>query len=195
EARQSRLDAQPVHAGLYSTVASRMAPAACGGAEVGGREAASSSSAPPPLFRQCRLYFNGRVDCGDGLSNYSLGKLARLHGAEVTVRLTKRGVTHVVCTQLAVAKEHEALKGASRRGALYFVKPDWIVQSIAARARLPESRYSLVAQVAQGAGCRAVAGAAAPAAEASRAPAGAAPKGSGCGAGLKSAQVREAAPQ
>ena len=47
-----------------------------------------------------------------GFSAYSLSKVARLHGATVSPRLTKRQVTHVVCTQLSGAKERHALTDA-----------------------------------------------------------------------------------
>ena len=47
-----------------------------------------------------------------GFSAYSLSKVARLHGATVSPRLTKRQVTHVVCTQLSGTKERHALTDA-----------------------------------------------------------------------------------
>jgi len=52
--------------------------------------------------------------CTGGLSAYALGKVARLHGANLCPRLAKRQVTHVVCSQLSGAKERHALRDVSR---------------------------------------------------------------------------------
>lgn len=116
--------------------------------------AAMDSERPPEIFRRCCIYFDGRVDGGEGLSCYALGKLVRLHGGELATRLTKHAVTHVVCTQLSASKERKALRHAASRGssAQYFVLPDWITQSVAAGRRLREGRFSLLAQIARRAG-------------------------------------------
>jgi len=133
---------------LYAAVSRRVAGCRKGAAA----SATAPSTAPTALFRCCRLYFTGRIDGGGGgLSSYSLGKLARLHGAEVTPHLTKRGVTHVICTQLAGAKERAMLKNATSRTAvkLHVVRPKWITESVGQGRRLSEARFSLLAEVAQ----------------------------------------------
>ena len=60
--------------------------------------------------------FSPPFACRGGLSAYALSKLARLHGATVIPRLSKRQVTHVVCSQLSGAKERHAMKDATRIG-------------------------------------------------------------------------------
>lgn len=144
EERERRLLAQDADPRLYGALTRRLA----------GGQLKSADSARG-IFQHCCLYFDGRVDSSSGLSSYTLGKLARLHGAEVTPRLTKRRVTHVVCAQLSGAKEVRALAGASGgRGSavLYYVVPQWVTQSVAARKRLCERRFSLLASVAKGVG-------------------------------------------
>merc|ERR1712216_501002 len=118
-------------------------------------EAGDSQAPPlPMIFERCCIYFDGRVDGEEGLSSYALGKLARLHGAHVTPRLTKKGTTHVVCRQLSGAKERKALvEAASGRSiTIYFVLPAWITQSVTAQRRLNEGRFSLLARAAREAG-------------------------------------------
>jgi len=173
EERERKLSEQSVDANLYSAVCDRFAgrhSAASSSSHGSGSGGSASTCAPlamvasSEVFRNCRLYFNGRVDgVGGGLSSYSLGKLARLHGAEMASRLTKRAVTHVVCTRLSGSKERQALLNSTSRGAvsLYFVRPEWITQSIAAGRRLSEARFSLLAEVARDSGvsCRSVAAA------------------------------------
>lgn len=146
--RQRKLLAQPVDGDLYAAVTTHLDSGAARG---GPGEAATRPEAPSDIFRQCRLYFTGRVDGGGGLSSFALGKLARHHGADVTPRCTKHGVTHVICTQLSGSKERAALLSGTSRGAvkLYFVRPEWITQSIVARRRLSEVRFSVVAEIAQ----------------------------------------------
>lgn len=128
---------------LYRSVASRLA-----GPELSRpvRPAVPDGHAETPQFlRQCCLYFDGRVDAPNGLSSHALGKLARLHGARVSLRACRGpgGVTHVVCTRLAAAKERQALVGNASSGAasLYFVAPAWLTASVAAGRRLPERRF------------------------------------------------------
>lgn len=156
EERERKLQAQVPDAGLYGAVASRLhgeAPRAAGPplelpAPGVFREPAKG------IFRRCRLYFDGRVDVQGGLSAYALGKLARLHGAEVVPRLTMGGTTHVVCTQLSGAKERTALRRAASHASKgqYYVLPEWIAQSVAAGRRLCERRFSVLAQVARDTG-------------------------------------------
>lgn len=142
EMRKKKLEEQTVDSDLYGAVASRLA----------GTGSSSSSASASQIFASCHLYFDGRVDGGggEGLSAFGLGKLARLHGAHVGPVLTKRGVTHVICTQLSGSKEKQALRSAasSNNKCQYFVLPSWITESIAANRRLAESRFSLLAKIA-----------------------------------------------
>eukprot|EP00747_Dinoflagellata_sp_TGD_P194743 gnl/TRDRNA2_/TRDRNA2_62518_c0_seq1.p1 gnl/TRDRNA2_/TRDRNA2_62518_c0~~gnl/TRDRNA2_/TRDRNA2_62518_c0_seq1.p1 ORF type:complete len:409 (+),score=65.84 gnl/TRDRNA2_/TRDRNA2_62518_c0_seq1:36-1229(+) len=157
EEREAKLAAQPVDAQLYgslsacltsSTASSSAQEAEPGSA--GGLPAKEDGAVAPQIFQHCRLYFNGRVDCENGLSSLALSKLARLHGAEVGPRLTKRRVTHVVCTQLSASKELKALRSAAAHAktSQYFVLPSWITESVAARRRLNERDYSLLLRTA-----------------------------------------------
>lgn len=152
EERQKKLAAQPVNANLYGAISSRLAGSAV--SRLAGVAAADrdSKEGAPMIFKQCRIYFDGRVDSSTGLSSFALGKLARLHGADVSPHLTKKGVTHVVCTQLSGAKERAALRGATASSGIvqqYFVLPEWITRSIAARRRLCERHFSLLARIAR----------------------------------------------
>merc|ERR1719491_531901 len=157
EAREGKLKAQRVNGALFSSISSSLSGAALPG-PTAPITAGEYVDAPllSRIFEQCCIYFDGRVDSDDGLSSYSLGKLARLHGAYVGLRPTKRGTTHVVCTQLSGAKERRALEGdlSGRGTALYFVLPAWITQSISAGRRLGENRFSLLARIAQETGLK-----------------------------------------
>lgn len=156
EERERKLKTHPVNAALFANLSSSLsgsalAVPAVSAAESNGDDAQLLSR----IFEQCSIYFNGRVDSKDGLSSYSLGKLARLHGARVVLRAMKNSTTHVVCTQLSATKERQALGDAAGRSiSLYFVSPTWITESISAGRRLSEVRFSLLARVAQEAGLR-----------------------------------------
>lgn len=147
EMRKKKLEEQTVDSDLYGAVASRL---------LGGGSSSSTvpldKVRPSQIFASCHFYFDGRVDGGrgEGLSAFGLGKLARLHGAHVGPVLTKRGVTHVICTQLSGAKEKQALRSASSTNnkCQYFVLPSWITESVVANRRLAESRFSLLAKIA-----------------------------------------------
>merc|ERR1719316_194072 len=103
EMRENKLSAQAVDNKLYSGLA--------------GQLAGASGSTGGDIFHGCRLYFNGRVDGnGQNLSCFELGKLARLHGAMCSPRLTVRGVTHVVCTRLSGSKEQKVQLATANRG-------------------------------------------------------------------------------
>ena len=165
EVRERKLKEQPVDAVLYGAVARHLSGgSSSSGAAVPWDGAGADEAVQPGIFGGCRLIFNGRVDVpaanlGASLSSYQLSKLAKLHGADITPRLLKRRVTHVICRQLSGSKEVKALESITSRGAvgLYFVKPEWITDSIAAGRRLPERGYSLLAGVARDAGLPALA--------------------------------------
>lgn len=142
EERQRKLETQQVDTQLFGSVAN------CLGTEAEGTAVQSD------LFRNCFIYFDGRVDVGGGLSAYALGKVARLHGANLCPRLAKRQVTHVVCSQLSGAKERHALRDATSALACgqYIVHPTWITESVAAKRRLQERHFSLMARISQGFG-------------------------------------------
>lgn len=146
EMRKKKLEEQTVDADLYSAISSRLA-----GGGSSSDSMRSSENSPSQIFASCHLYFDGRVDGGgEGLSAFGLGKLARLHGAHVGPVLTKRGVTHVICTQLSGSKEKQVLRSASSTNnkCQYFVLPAWITESVAANRRLAESKFSLLAKIA-----------------------------------------------
>jgi len=147
--RERKLHSQTVDSSLYGAVALHLS-----GKVPKGGTSAEPADAALGIFRRCRIYFDGRVDVSGGLSSLALGKLARLHGAEVVPRLTMGRTTHVVCTQLSGAKERRALGRAASRASKgqYYVLPQWIAQSVAAGRRLCERRFSVLAQIARDAG-------------------------------------------
>ncbi len=67
--------------------------------------------------------------------------MLRLHGAHVTPLLRKTTVTHVIASNLCWSKMSSAK--ASTKGPVY-VRPQWIIDSIARCKRQKEGDYAVV---------------------------------------------------
>lgn len=117
-------------------------------AESAGREADESRPLPAPqIFANLTIYLNG---CTAPLSDHKLKHLISTHGGNMSISLGRRTVTHVILGKInanggcggglagtKIQKEIATLRGKSVK----FVTAEWIVDSIKARKRLPESRY------------------------------------------------------
>lgn len=106
---------------------------------------------PPPalqIFANLTIYLNG---CTAPLSDHKLKHLISTHGGNMSIALGRRTVTHVILGKInangggcggglagtKIQKEIASLRGKSVK----FVTAEWIVDSIKAGKRLPESRY------------------------------------------------------
>ncbi|GIZ48551.1 hypothetical protein CKM354_001160500 [Cercospora kikuchii] len=103
--------------------------------------------AAPQIFTNLTIYLNG---CTAPLSDHKLKHLISTHGGNMSISLGRRTVTHVTLGKInanggaggglagsKIQKEIATLRGKSVK----FVTAEWIVDSIKAGKRLPESRY------------------------------------------------------
>lgn len=101
----------------------------------------------PQIFANLTIYLNG---CTAPLSDHKLKHLISTHGGNMSISLGRRTVTHVILGKInanggcggglagtKIQKEIATLRGKSVK----FVTAEWIVDSIKAGKRLPESRY------------------------------------------------------
>lgn len=102
---------------------------------------------PPQIFANLTIYLNG---CTAPLSDHKLKHLISTHGGNMSISLGRRTVTHVILGKInanggcggglagtKIQKEIASLRAKSVK----FVTAEWIVDSIKAGRRLPESRY------------------------------------------------------
>ncbi|OWZ24682.1 DNA binding protein [Phytophthora megakarya] len=87
------------------------------------------------IFKGCRIVFNGRTG---KVSSYYLAKLVQEHGGNVASAMTATRVTHMVGSNLSGSKADKVLK---RSGKVKFVSPEWILQSVKRKKRLPEFEF------------------------------------------------------
>ncbi|KAF2206397.1 hypothetical protein CERZMDRAFT_89334 [Cercospora zeae-maydis SCOH1-5] len=103
--------------------------------------------AAPQIFTSLTIYING---CTAPLSDHKLKHLISTHGGNMSISLGRRTVTHVILGKInanggcggglagtKIQKEITTVRGKSVK----FVTAEWIVDSIKAGKRLPESRY------------------------------------------------------
>jgi hypothetical protein len=102
---------------------------------------------PPQIFTNLYFYING---CTAPISDHKLKHLLSTHGGNVSISLGRRTVTHVILSKTNVSggcggglagtkiqREISSLRGKSVK----FVTSEWVVESIKAGKRLPESRF------------------------------------------------------
>ncbi|KAM3414288.1 hypothetical protein BST61_g10941 [Cercospora zeina] len=102
--------------------------------------------AAPQIFTNLTIYING---CTAPHSDHKLKHLIRTHGGNLSISLGRRTVTHVILGKInanggcggglagsKIQKEIATLRGKSVK----FVSAEWVVDSIKAGKRLPESR-------------------------------------------------------
>ncbi|KAK0277814.1 hypothetical protein LTR35_009650 [Friedmanniomyces endolithicus] len=116
---------------------------------------------PPQIFRNCTFYINGST--APVISDHKLKHLLSAHGASLSISLGRRTVTHVVIGRpnsaggcgggLAGSKIHkEVTRKLSRGDSVKYVSVDWVVESVEALKRLPESRFEGVRVAPKGVG-------------------------------------------
>lgn len=109
---------------------------------------ARDEPAPPQIFASLAFYINGSTA---PYSDHKIKHLLSTHGGSLSIHLGRRTVTHVIIGKsnntgggcgggLAGSKIQ---KEVARTGgkAVKFVTADWVVESVEAGKRLPESRY------------------------------------------------------
>ena len=96
----------------------------------------------PQIFCGVAVYITGRTG---QFSSYDLGKILNLHGGVVRPFFSKTHVTHLVAQNLPGAKIDKVVRAdGGARGNYTVVHPDWIVKSVDAGRRLPESDFAVV---------------------------------------------------
>lgn len=103
---------------------------------------------PPAIFRNLTVYINGSTM--PTISDHRLKYVLSTHGANISIALGRRTVTHVVVGRPSssggsggglsgskIQKEVTRVRGE----AVKFVTAEWVLDSVKARKRLPESRY------------------------------------------------------
>ncbi|GAA97265.1 uncharacterized protein L969DRAFT_84299 [Mixia osmundae IAM 14324] len=98
------------------------------------------------IFARVSVYFNGYT--GEDLSNQQLKRLLEQGGGRWSFAFGKRHITHVVtATGLSGSKADKELN--ARKSSTYIVRPEWIVDSVAAGRRLPESMFGVLERDSQ----------------------------------------------
>lgn len=106
------------------------------------------------IFRNLTIYVNGST--APLISDHKLKRILVDHGANLSIALGRRSVTHVVLGQpnankgggtgagggLASSKIQKEIAQTRNRGAgVRFVTAEWVVQSVRAGKRLPEGKF------------------------------------------------------
>ena len=110
----------------------------------------TSPALSPALFSGVCVYIDGRTGGSGVLSAYSLTALIRLHGGECSPVMSRTGTTHILACNLTLSKHRTeweqrwGKRGLHGRRLMEVVRPEWIVDSIRAGRRLPESTYRLL---------------------------------------------------
>ncbi|KAI9098345.1 BRCT domain-containing protein [Phlyctochytrium arcticum] len=92
------------------------------------------------LFHGAVFYLNGYL--GSAVSDLHLRDLVYIHGGSIALGLALRTVTHMVCTSLAGGKKQKLL--TRRKNGLKIVSPEWILDSVKNKRRMPEVNYTVI---------------------------------------------------
>ena len=111
-------------------------------------EAAAEEKAPPQLFANLRIYINGST--APAISDHKLKHMLSNHGAQISVALGRRTVTHVIIGRpsssggsgggLAGSKIQKEIVRVGGKG-VKFVTAEWVIESVKVGKRLRESRF------------------------------------------------------
>lgn len=111
-------------------------------------ELATEKAGPPQLFAGLTIYINGST--APLISDHRLKHLLSAHGARTSVALGRRSVTHVILGRsntaggcgggLAGSKIDKEIRRTGGKS-VKFVNAAWVVDSVKAGKRLPETRY------------------------------------------------------
>jgi hypothetical protein len=101
---------------------------------------------PPPsqIFSGLNIYLNGSTL--PHISDHKLKHLLAQHGANISIALGRRTVTHVILSdkgRLAAGKIQKEVTKIGGKG-VKFVGVRWVLDSIEKGRRQPESRYEVV---------------------------------------------------
>ena len=102
---------------------------------------------PPQIFSGLTIYLNGSTH--PHISDHKLKHVLAQHGANVSIALGRRTVTHVILGDkggLAAGKIQKEVAGTRTNGAkgVKFVGVRWALDSVERGKRQPESRYEVV---------------------------------------------------
>ena len=113
----------------------------------------------PQIFASDTFYINGST--APTISDHKLKHLISTHGGRMSISLGRRTVTHVIIGRPNSAggcggglSGSKLQKEITRTGgnAVKYVNVDWVVESIKAGRRLPESRFAAVKLAPKGVG-------------------------------------------
>jgi BRCT domain, a BRCA1 C-terminus domain len=99
---------------------------------------------PPQIFSGLNIYLNGSTL--PHISDHKLKHLLAQHGANISIALGRRTVTHVILSdkgRLAAGKIQKEVTKIGGKG-VKFVGVQWVLDSIEKGRRQPESRYEVV---------------------------------------------------
>jgi hypothetical protein len=99
---------------------------------------------PPQIFSGLNIYLNGSTL--PHISDHKLKHLLAQHGANISIALGPRTVTHVILSdkgRLAAGKIQKEVTKIGGKG-VKFVGVQWVLDSIEKGRRQPESRYEVV---------------------------------------------------
>ncbi|WPH00621.1 BRCT domain, a BRCA1 C-terminus domain [Acrodontium crateriforme] len=102
----------------------------------------------PQIFAHLTIYINGST--APTISDHKLKQLLTTHGAQTSISLGRRTVTHVILGRpnssggsgggLAGSKIQKEIARVGGKG-VKFVSVDWVLESLKAGKRLPESQF------------------------------------------------------
>ncbi|KAF2753826.1 hypothetical protein EJ05DRAFT_173364 [Pseudovirgaria hyperparasitica] len=112
----------------------------------------ASTQPKPQIFTNLTFYINGST--GPYISDHKLRYLLSEHGASTSIALARRQVTHVILGTpsihsmksgagggLASSKIQKEIQRVRGKGVKY-ISAEWVVESIKAGKRLPETRFA-----------------------------------------------------
>ncbi|KAF2487476.1 hypothetical protein BDY17DRAFT_320018 [Neohortaea acidophila] len=116
-------------------------------------------TAPPQIFHNLAFYINGST--APVISDHKLKRLLTEHGAGISIALGRRTVTHVILGRpasnggagggLAGSKIHKEIS-AKRGESVKYVTAEWVLESVKAGKRLPESKFEALRLAPKGVG-------------------------------------------
>lgn len=118
-------------------------------------------SKDPQIFRNLTIYINGSTF--PTISDHKLKRLLASHGANLSIALGRRTVTHVILGSpnaaggkgagggLASSKMQKEIANVRGKG-VKFVGVEWVVESVRAGKRLPEAGFEVVRLAMKGQG-------------------------------------------
>ena len=120
-------------------------------------EKTKAANPPPEIFAQLNIYVNGST--APLISDHKLKHILTSHGAGISIGLGRRTVTHVIIGRpnskggsgggLAGSKLHKEITRKSG-SAVKYVTVEWVLESVKARKRQPESKFAAMSVAPKG---------------------------------------------